>query len=146
MPQTTSFFNSFGPLNPPVAGPLIPSAIKTDSITVGNVGNKTMYPVRSIINTITTTTILDYPTEPYSYISFDTDSSITFTYRGLTIGSMLIVEISGTGDVFFRSLLNRDGGVDQFIDGTGVLSAGTYVLVVFPTNIVSTSLTNPTAI
>lgn len=146
MAQPTSYFNSIGPYNPPVAGPLIPSAQKFNNATVGLVGNKTPWAVRAIQNTITQTTILDYPTEPYNYLSFNTDVSITFTYRGLSVGTMFVAEISGAGDVLFRSLLNRDGGVNQFINGTGSLSAGTYVLVVFPTNIVSTSLTNPTAL
>lgn len=138
---------NFSSGNPPPAGPLIPSSIKTQHITVGFGTTKSVWPTKVYSSTaITTTSVVDYTTTPFTYINFNVAAPIILTIRSMTIGSMFVAEITGAGSVTFRVLTNRSGGIDQFINGTGALSVGTHIITVFGDALVSTSLANPTAV
>lgn len=136
----------YNSLNPPPNAPTIPSSININSATVGNNTTRSVWPGKPFNSTITTSTDIDYTTNPFTFIRYNVAGPVQTTLSRLPTGSIFVAQVEGAGNVTIRSRINTVLGVDQYITTNVPLTAGTYIVSVFGDSIVYNNLTNPTAV
>lgn len=135
---------NFNEKNPPPQGPTIPRTLDLDSVEITNTTSS--WPTREYQDTITENSTIDYSRNPFNFIRFNVSGSTIFTLNKVLIGSLIIAQIQGAGDVEFSSILNTIGGIPQMISTSIPLDSGTYLLTFFDDLIAWHNLTNPIAV
>lgn len=136
----------YNSLNPPPNAPTIPGSVNLNSATVSYHTTRSVWPGNPFNSTITSSTNIDYTTNPFTFIRYNVATPVQTTLSRLPTGTVFVVQVSGVGNVTIRSRINTVLGVDQYISTNIPMTTGTYIVSVFGDSLVYNSLTNPTAV
>ncbi len=123
-------------LNPPPIGPIISGDAALFAGSLGSSSASSMWPIRIYPDTILTNTTIQLIRNFYNYYIVYSNSPITLTLEIIPIGTIIIVEFTGSGSLG----VVLDGTTLQ----TGNIPAGTYLISKFKDNARYTKLSNPT--